>query len=76
MTEAVAIDERAFRLFVDEYRMQCLWFLRSDYYPTTDAERLEVLRLIERHGDRSVLSRVAEFRRGLSRPSSVTSVTF
>jgi hypothetical protein len=29
--------------FVDEYRVACLWFLRPDYYPSTLAERLEVL---------------------------------
>jgi hypothetical protein len=32
---------------VDEYRHRCLWFLRSDYYPETDAQRLQVLEYIE-----------------------------
>jgi len=29
---------------VDAYRARCLWFLRPDYYPATDAERVLVLR--------------------------------
>ena len=58
---------------VDEYRHRCLWFLRGDYYPTTDEERLRVLAYIERHGDRSAYVRAAEVRRWLSRPSSAAS---
>ena len=34
---------------VDEYRHRCLWFLRSDFYPSTDEERLRVLDYIQRH---------------------------
>jgi hypothetical protein len=68
-----ALDDRAFRAFVDEYRARCLWFLRADYYPVTAAEQAEVLRLIERHGDRRALVRAAEFRQWLSRRSSATS---
>ena len=58
---------------VDEYRHRCLWFLRADYYPTTDAERLRVLGYIQRHGDRSAYVRAAEARRWLSPPSSAAS---
>jgi hypothetical protein len=61
-----ALDVEAFHRFVDEYRGRCLWFVRSDYYPATPAECVEVLRLIERHGDRRALGRVAQFRRWLS----------
>ena len=59
---------------VDEYRQRCLWFLREDYYPATDEERLRVLRYIQRHGDRGAYVRAAEMRRWLSRPSSAASV--
>jgi hypothetical protein len=58
---------------VDEYRHRCLWFLRSDYYPGTDEERLRVLAYIERHGDRNAYVRAAEVRRWLSPPSSASS---
>ena len=58
---------------VDEYRHRCLWFLRGDYYPTTDEERLRILAYIERHGDRSAYVRAAEVRRWLSRASSAAS---
>jgi hypothetical protein len=61
---------------VDEYRNRCLWFLRGDYYPSTDEERLRVLAYIERHGDRNAYVRAAEVRRWLSPPSSAASATF
>jgi hypothetical protein len=58
---------------VDEQRITSLWFLRPDYYPSTDKERLRVLRQIERHGDVLAFRRAATLRRWLSRPSSVAS---
>ena len=58
------------RRLIDDYRVQCLWFLREDYYPSTAAERERVLRLIELRGDLQAFRRVAEIRRGLSRRSS------
>ena len=66
------IAEAVARL-VDEYRLRCLWFLRDDYYPTTDEERLRVLAYIQRHGDRSAYMRAAEVRRWLLRTSSAAS---
>ena len=70
--DPVPPDEPVRRL-VDDYRVQCLWFLQADYYPATAAERERVLRLIERHGDVTALRRVAEVRTWLSRRSSGTS---
>ncbi|MGH7558880.1 MAG: hypothetical protein ACREMD_14070 [Gemmatimonadota bacterium] len=58
---------------VDRYRTECLWFLREDYYPRTDAERLRILGYIERYGDREAWRTAADLRRWLSRASSVTS---
>jgi hypothetical protein len=55
---------------VDEYRDQCLWFLRRDFYPATDAERRWILAQIMRHGDQRAFRRAAEVRRWLSPPSS------
>jgi hypothetical protein len=60
----------AFRQFVDQHRAQCLWFLRPDYYPETDADRLAVLRMIAQHGDRRAFEQAAEFRHWLSPHSS------
>jgi len=67
MTTAVAETVNG---LVDEYRLRCLWFLRGDYYPTTDDERQRVLEYIQRHGDRRVFLRAAEVRQWLSRASS------
>lgn len=37
----------------DAHRTECLWFLRRDYFPETTAERLQVLKYLEEHGDRA-----------------------
>jgi hypothetical protein len=76
MSRKPALDEVQFRRFVDEYRSRCLWFLREDYYPATPAERDNVLRQIEQHGDREAFRRVARFRTWLSQDSSETSAGF
>jgi hypothetical protein len=72
MNDPSAIAEAVNRL-VDEYRQQCLWFLRSDYYPTTIDERRRVLDYIQRHGDRRAYLRAAEVRQWLLRNSSAAS---
>jgi hypothetical protein len=58
---------------VEEHRIECLWFLRPDYYPTTDEERIRVLGLIERHGNLGAFRRAATLRRWLSQTSNVAS---
>ncbi len=72
MPEAPEIAAAVNRL-VDEYRRRCLWFLREDYYPTTDAERRRMLSYIQRHGDADAFRRAAEIRRWLSPTSSAGS---
>lgn len=62
--------DAAIRTLVDESRVQCLWFLRGDYYPANDVERTRVLLLIERHGDVAAFRRAATLRSWLSRTSS------
>jgi hypothetical protein len=69
---AESIAEAVNRL-VDEYRPRCLWFLRADYYPATDAQRFQVLAYIQRHGDQEAFRRAAEVRQWLSRTSSAPS---
>ncbi|MGD8485420.1 MAG: hypothetical protein PVG27_05745 [Chloroflexota bacterium] len=64
-TLAAEVDQ-----LVDEQRVSCLWFLRPDYYPQTDRERLRVLGLIERRGDLQAFRRAATLRRWLSPDSS------
>ncbi len=58
---------------VDEYRLRCLWFLREDYYPATDPERLCVLDEIRRHGDCDAFRRAGALQQWLSRLSSARS---
>ena len=65
--------DAALRRLIDDYRSRCLWFLRSDYYPVSQAERERVLSLIARHGDQEAFRRVAEIRAWLSQDSSETS---
>lgn len=58
---------------IDTYRARCLWFLREDYYPSTDEQRIQVLAYIQRYGDREAYRRAAEVRRWLSPTSSAPS---
>lgn len=60
---------------VDRYRTQCLWFLRSDYYPATREAQLRVLDYIQRYGDREAHVRAATIRQWLLQHSSAGSVT-
>jgi hypothetical protein len=68
-----AASRSAIDRLVDEYRLRCLWFLRPDYYPSTDTERIRVLLYIERHGDRDAYQRAREMRRWLSQSSNAPS---
>jgi hypothetical protein len=58
---------------VDEYRLACLWYLRPDYYPRSDSERVRVLEAIARHGDVAAFRRAARLRQWLSHHSSASS---
>jgi hypothetical protein len=52
---------------VDEYRTRCLWFLRTDWYPSTLEDRLQALEYIERRGDVTAFRRARALREWLSR---------
>jgi hypothetical protein len=54
---------------VDAYRTRCLWFLRADFYPTTEEQVSRVLKSIEKNGDRAAFIQVAEIKQWLSRNS-------
>jgi hypothetical protein len=56
--------------FVDDYRERCLWFVRTDYYPTTGDEILRVLRWVRARGDREAFQRAGKIEEWLSRTSS------
>lgn len=58
---------------IEANRLRCLWFLRPDYHPSTDSERLRALEYIERYGDRNAYRRASELTRWLSRHSSAQS---
>ena len=60
-----AMNADEFRRFVERNRAQCLWYLRADYYPDTQADHLAVLRMIEQHGDRRAFQEAARFRQWL-----------
>jgi len=63
--EVAAIDT-----LVDRYRDRCLWFLRPDYYPVSDSERLHVLAYIERYGDLEAYRQAARLKRWLLQSSN------
>jgi hypothetical protein len=66
--EIAAIDT-----LIDRYRDRCLWFLRPDYRPATDAERLHVLAYIERYGDLEAYRQAARLKRWLLQSSNAPS---
>ena len=68
LREIAAIDA-----FVDRYRDRCLWSLRRDYYPVTDADRLRLLTYIEQHGDVAAYRQAGKLKRWLSQTSSAPS---
>lgn len=70
VTDGTAQTEAAVNRLVDEYRSRCLWFLRPDYYPVDTAQRVRVLGLIQKNGDRTAFLKAAELRRCLSPASS------
>ncbi len=67
--------ERAVDALVDECRVECLWYLRPDYYPRTDLERLQVLDAIQERSGRDVFRRAGTLKTWLSRHSSDGSVS-
>jgi hypothetical protein len=69
MASDPALDAEV-RSFVDDYRERCLWFVRADYYPSTHAEILRVLRWVRARGDREAFQRAGKIEEWLSRTSS------
>jgi hypothetical protein len=61
-SDSAADLEKAIDRFADRHRAACLWFLREDYYPATDEERLRVLGYIQQHGDMAAFREAAELK--------------
>ena len=70
MSAAPESVEQAVNELIDEYRDRCLWFLRPDYYPETNQDRLRTLGYIERYGDVAAFRRAGALRKWLSPSSS------
>lgn len=70
--DAPQMEER-FESLCSEYRTRCLWFLRADYKPVTNEQKLRLLMYIERHGDLEAFRRVAPVRKWLLQNSKQTS---
>lgn len=67
--------EAALKALVEGNRVRCLWFLKADYYPASDAGRQRVLGYLERYGDRDTAAQAASLRQWLSQHSSEESAT-
>ena len=65
MSSEIAEFLQSLKGLVDEYRDQCLWFLRGDFYPETLEQGLRVLAYIQRYGDRAAYLKAAEARQWL-----------
>ena len=61
------------RELVVRHRAQCLWFLRSDYFPTTLADAHQVLDYIQQYGDLDAFRKAGQLKQWLSRNSSAAS---
>lgn len=65
----MAVVDASVARLIEDYRAQCLWFLRRDYMPTTTEDVLKTLALIERYGDRAGYQRAEEIKAWLLRDS-------
>ena len=61
------------RVLLEEYRAQCLWYLRDDYVPSAPADILRALEAIEARADRNGYVRARQLKRWLLQHSSAPS---
>lgn len=64
--QPAAAVARAVDDLVDEVRSEALWFLRPDFYPRTDLERLRVLDDIQKHANAEAFRRAGKLKEWLS----------
>ena len=74
-------DDRTFeelrpeiQALIQDYRLQCLWFLIPEFVPANPEQALRALYSIERYGDRRAFIRARELRACLLQSSNATSV--
>ncbi|ETW98714.1 MAG: hypothetical protein ETSY1_17670 [Candidatus Entotheonella factor] len=60
---------------IERYRLRCLWFLATDFVPTTDEQAIQVLEYIERYGDRDGFVQARRLKQWLSPSISEQSVS-
>lgn len=60
---------------MDEYRTECLWYMRKDYYPQTPELAIRVLSAIEAHGDLATFKRAGTIRQWLLQHSNEVSAS-
>jgi hypothetical protein len=58
---------------IDLHRPRCLWFLRFDYYPATDEERLGLLEAIQKKGGLDAFRQAGELKKWLLHGTNETS---
>ena len=61
---------RELNALIDQYRVQCLWFLREDHYPENQEDALRILGYIKRYGDLEAFRRASTLAGWLSAHSS------
>ena len=59
-------------LLMTKYRDICLWFMRTDFMPSSRAEILNILRYIEKRGDMDAFIEARRLREWLLQSSNVT----
>ena len=64
---------RELHALVDEYRVQCLWFVKRDYYPRSREGALRMLEYVQKSGDLRGFKQAGELKQWLSQHSSVAS---
>ncbi len=66
--------EREVDALIDTQRARALWFVRDDWYPSTDEERRRALDQIQRRADRETFVRAGELKKWLLLDSKNASV--
>lgn len=61
------------RTLIEKYRVQCLWFLKENYFPETPEQVIRILEKIEKHSDRKGFIRAREIKQWLLQKYSVKS---
>ena len=61
---------KATNALIDEYRSQCFWHNRRDFYPETPEMMLRALDTIQRYGDLDGFRRAGALKQWLSQNSS------